>query len=268
MEKKQELSIDSIDSGKSFDWGRTSADYARYRDIYPAEFYQKLVDRGLCTGGQQVLDLGTGTGVLPRSMAKFGAAFTGTDVSENQIAMARELSRKAGLDITYQCVPAEEIDFPADSFEVVTACQCFFYFNHALLAPRLHRILKAGGRLAVLYMAWLPHEDPIAGESEKLILKYNPSWSGCGETRRPIEIDPAYESCFQEESSIVYDLKIPFTRESWAGRIRACRGVGASLPPEALAAFEAEHAALLERIAPPRFEILHYAAMRVLTNIK
>lgn len=27
-----------IDHGKAFDWGRTSADYAKYRDIYPQEF--------------------------------------------------------------------------------------------------------------------------------------------------------------------------------------------------------------------------------------
>lgn len=40
-----------IDGGKSFDWGRTSQDYARYRDIYPDEFYQRVVDRGLCVSG-------------------------------------------------------------------------------------------------------------------------------------------------------------------------------------------------------------------------
>lgn len=31
----------SIDSGKAFDWGRTSADYAKFRDIYPEEFYHE-----------------------------------------------------------------------------------------------------------------------------------------------------------------------------------------------------------------------------------
>ncbi len=56
-----------IDHGKVFDWGRASADYAKYRDIYPQEFYQKILDLGLCQAGQKVLDLGTGTGVLPRT---------------------------------------------------------------------------------------------------------------------------------------------------------------------------------------------------------
>ena len=59
-----EIKDDRIDSGKAFDWGRISKEYARYRDIYPDEFYQKIADRGLCIGGQKVLDPGTGTGVL------------------------------------------------------------------------------------------------------------------------------------------------------------------------------------------------------------
>ena len=33
-----------IDNGRGFDWGRASRDYARYRDIYPREFYQKILD--------------------------------------------------------------------------------------------------------------------------------------------------------------------------------------------------------------------------------
>ncbi len=40
-----------IDQGKPFDWGRTSEDYARFRDIYPSEFYKKILDRGLCKDG-------------------------------------------------------------------------------------------------------------------------------------------------------------------------------------------------------------------------
>ncbi|MBQ3916489.1 MAG: class I SAM-dependent methyltransferase, partial [Ruminococcus sp.] len=56
----------NIDGGKPFDWGRTSADYAKYRDIYPEQFYERIISRGLCKDGQRVLDLGTGTGVTGR----------------------------------------------------------------------------------------------------------------------------------------------------------------------------------------------------------
>ena len=83
-----------IDGGKAFDWGRTSENYAKYRDIYPQEFYEALVSRGLCIKGQSVLDLGTGTGVIPRNMYRFGAEWTGSDISENQIEQAKLLAEK------------------------------------------------------------------------------------------------------------------------------------------------------------------------------
>jgi len=56
--------IQEIDKGKPFDWGKTSDDYAKYRDIYPQEFYEYILNLGLCKDGQKVLDIGTGTGVI------------------------------------------------------------------------------------------------------------------------------------------------------------------------------------------------------------
>ena len=29
------MKLEGIDKGNSFDWGKTSRDYAKYRDIYP-----------------------------------------------------------------------------------------------------------------------------------------------------------------------------------------------------------------------------------------
>ena len=72
----------NIDGGEGFDWGLVSAEYAKYRDIYPQEFYQKIADTGLCLKGQHILDLGTGTGVLPRNMYHYGGNWVGTDISE------------------------------------------------------------------------------------------------------------------------------------------------------------------------------------------
>ena len=95
------MQISNIDSGKSFDWGNTSKDYAKYRDIYPKEFYQYILDLGLCKDGQKILDIGTGTGVLPRNMYQFGGKWVGTDISENQIEQAKRLAAEQGMDIDF-----------------------------------------------------------------------------------------------------------------------------------------------------------------------
>ena len=255
---------DRIDGGKAFDWGKTAADYARFRDIYPDVFYQKLADRGLCVSGQSVLDLGTGTGVLPRHMYHYGARWTGVDISPEQIEEAKRLSREAGMEISYQAVSAEKMVFPPGSFDVITACQCFWYFDHAIVAPKLAGFLKEGGRLVILYMAWLPHEDELAGKSEELVLKYSPQWTGAGEVRHPIAIPDEVSSCFELEYHEEFDCLVPFTRETWHGRMKACRGVGASLSGKELAAWEKEHKDLLASRAPECFDILHYAAVALL----
>ena len=258
-----EIKDKRIDAGKAFDWGKTSEHYAKYRDIYPEEFYRRVVDRGLCITGQKVLDLGTGTGVLPRNMYRYGAEWIGTDISPNQIEQAKKLASESGMNIEFKAVSAEQIDFPAASFDVITACQCFLYFNHVKVAPILHRILKNDGRLVILYMAWLPFEDEIAGKSEDLVRKFNPDWTGGGETKRPITIPEVMYDYFDLEDREEYELKVPFTRESWHGRMIACRGVGASLSSEELERWDHEHREFLNNV-PDSFDVLHYSAVAIL----
>ncbi|MBQ4364278.1 MAG: class I SAM-dependent methyltransferase [Oscillospiraceae bacterium] len=259
-----EIRDDRIDSGKAFDWGRTSKEYAKYRDIYPDEFYKKIVNRGLCVTGQKVLDIGTGTGVLPRNMYQYGAEWVGTDISPEQIEQAKRISDADNKKIDFKVVSTEDIDFSDETFDVITACQCFWYFDHEKVMPKLSGILKKDGKLLILYMAWLPFEDKIAGESEKLVLKYSPEWSGAGEIRHPIWIPDVAYKYFEMEDHEEYDVMVPFTKESWHGRMKACRGVGASLSEEELVKWDAEHRELLDRIAPERFEVLHYSALTVL----
>lgn len=249
----------NIDGGKVFDWGKTSADYAKYRDIYPREFYEKILSRGLCTDGQRALDVGTGTGVIPRNMYKYGAKWTGADISENQIEQARLLSKNT--DIDYIVSAAENISFPDGTFDVITACQCFWYFKHEKIAPLFSGMLKQGGRFLVMCMEWLPYEDKIAASSEELVLKYNPQWNGAGERSHPIEIPECYNRYFDCVYHEEYPLKVHFTRESWNGRMKACRGIGASLTPKEISAWEKEHMQLLSKIADEEFDILHYAAI-------
>lgn len=253
-----------IDGGKPFDWSKASADYAKYRDIYPTEFFATLLENGMCGAGRRVLDLGTGTGVLPRALYSYGGKFTATDSAEGQIEQAKLLSE--GMDINYICSPSEKLEFPDESFDDITACQCFFYFDHDKLAYKLCRMLTDKGKLAVLYLGWLPHEDPIIAESERLIVKYNPAWTGRGETIHKNHIPEVYREYFSTVIDTAYCLEVPFTRESWHGRIKACRGVGASMDEANLTAFEAEHKAFLTTL-PESFSLKHFAAITILEKI-
>ena len=257
----------TIDNGAPFDWGRTSEDYAKYRDIYPPTFYAKLAELSIGVKGQRALDLGTGTGVLPRNMYRYGASWTGMDISENQIAYAKKLTEEAGMDISYLVSPAEEADFPDGYFDVITACQCFMYFNKGILLPKIHKTIKQGGHFCVLFMAWLPEESDIARASEELVLKYNPSWTGGGMTRYSLEVPYWCGDMFRPAHMLTYDLPVTFTRESWHGRMKACRGIGAStLSRSGIAAWEQEHRAFLQTV-PEKFDILHYVTILDLTKM-
>jgi len=255
------ITKNDIDNGKAFDWGRTSADYAKFRDIYPTVFYEKLIKMGLCIKGQRVLDIGTGTGVLPRNLYKYGAEFTGADISQNQIEQARSLSKKDGMNISYVVSSAETLEFPSNHFDTVTACQCYVYFDKNLVFPKIHSILKKGGHFCILFVSWLIEESEIAANSEKLILKYNPFWSAHSMKRFTYDFPEEAAGLFEVENSFCYDVSIPFTRDSWNGRMKTCRGIGAGeLSSKEVAKWEEDHIAYLKTV-PRKFDIPHFVTV-------
>jgi len=66
---------------------------------------------------------------------------------------------------------------------------------------------------------------------------------------------------FEPANMVTYDLPVTFTRESWHGRMKACRGIGASsLSDEEIAAWEKEHMAYMQTV-PETFKILHYVTI-------
>lgn len=183
------------------------------------------------------------------------------DISENQIAFAEELSKEAGMKISFLVSAAEAVDFPDESFDVIIACQCFMYFDKEILLPEIHRMLKRDGHFAVLFMAWLPEESEIAKTSEEMVLKYNPSWTGGHMTRYALGTPSWCQGLFEPVHMLAYDLPVTFTRDSWHGRMKACRGIGASsLKRDEIAAWEREHMEYMQTV-PEVFDILHYVTI-------
>jgi len=257
------VKLQHIDNEREFDWGKTSQDYAAYRAGYPDAFYEVLAAIGIGQPGQLVLDLGTGTGVLARAFAKRGAIVTGVDIAANQIAAASALAAQDGLDIAFQVCAAEAVDFPEDSFEVISAGQSWQYFDAAVMVPKVLRLLTADGCLVLTNLLWLPHKDRIARQTEALVLQYNPDWKGAGYRGTMPPVFAWARDHFDLRTFHVMEAALEFTRETWQGRIRACRGIGASLPAAEVEQFDAAHHQLLETIAPETFTVLHQMTIHV-----
>ena len=77
----------------------------------------------------------------------------------------------------------------------------------------------------------------------------------------PIHIPECYNDKFELVYHEEYKLNVRFTRDSWNGRMKSCRGVGASLTKDEIASWEREHKVLLDNIASEEFDVLHYVAI-------
>ncbi len=241
------------------DFGRTAADYRRHRAGFPPALLERLAAFGVGQAGQRLLDLGTGTGSLGRLFARRGCSAVGLDPSEPLLAQARELDREAGVAVTYRVGRAEATGFEDAAFDVVTAGQCWHWFDRPAASREALRILRPGGRIVIAHYDWLPLPGNVVEATEALILRHNPAWRGAGgHGVYPRWFGDLSGAGFGALESFSFDRPEPYTHEGWRGRIRASAGVAASLDAEQVARCDAELAALLrERFPAEPLQIPH-----------
>lgn len=240
----------AIDNGQAFDFGKTAEAYAAYRDIYPAELYIRLRALGVAADGTAWLDLGTGTGVLPKNLYNPKTRITGVDISPEQIAFARREAADSGRDIRYLVSPAESAGLPDKCFDAITAAQCFWYFDRKRMQSEIQRMLKPGGTFIKVYMTYTL-DDPIAAESHRLVKAMNRNWStGIS------GLQDVHDDLFPGRQTESFYADLPFNRESWHGRMCACRGTLASMDAYTLDKWDMAHRRFLEN-CPEHFTIRH-----------
>ncbi len=228
------------------DFGRTAADYARHRAGFPEALFERLAARGIGRAGQRVLDLGSGTGSLARGFARRGARVMALDISEDLLAQARVLAAEEGVAVETLCAPAEDSGLAAARFEVVSAGQCWHWFDRPRAAAEARRLLAPGGRLAICHFDWLPRPGNVVAATEALIEAHNPAWTlGGGDGFYPAWAADAAGAGFGAIESFSFENSVPYDHAAWRGRVRASAGVGGSLSPEAVAAFDRALGALL-----------------------
>jgi len=233
------------------DFGKTAPDYSKHRAGFPEAFFERMSTFGIGRPGQRLLDVGTGTGTLARGFAWCGCEVTALDPSEPLLEQAKLLDQKASVTIRYVVGKAEETRLPAKSFEIVTAGQCWHWFDRPRAAQEVRRLLVSDSQLVIAHFDWIPLPGNVVEVTERLIEQHNPAWKMGGSTGLyPAWLRDVAMAGFLDIETFSFDTPASYTHEAWRGRIRASAGVAAALPPEQVAQFDAELARLLTERFP------------------
>ena len=117
---------------------------------------QKLIDETQLRPGESVLEVGCGTGVLDRWLARRteGAnKIVGLDINPYLLREATALARREGLEggaIEFREGNAEELPFPDGSFDVTMSCTVMEEVDADRMLAEMVRVTRPGGRVAAI----------------------------------------------------------------------------------------------------------------------
>ncbi len=135
---------------------RTPAEHAAWDRIFA------LVLPG--AGVLDALDLGCGTGFLSLELAARGHRVTGVDFAPAMIARAAAKAAERGLEVRFEPGDAEQLPFPAASFDLAISRHVLWTLPHPEAAiDEWLRVLRPGGRLVVVDGAVRDGSDRVAG---------------------------------------------------------------------------------------------------------
>jgi hypothetical protein len=111
----------------------------------------------------------------------------------------------------------------------------------------------------VAHYSYLAEHSEVAGETERLILEFNPSWTMAGAAGvYPEQIDDLIRGGFELLEQFCYQENERFTHEAWRGRVRTCNGVGSGgLAPPDVERFDEALARMLSHRFPEPLLIEH-----------
>jgi SAM-dependent methyltransferase len=124
-------------------FAEVAAAYERGRPEYPVEAIRWLVGNEPC----DVVDLGAGTGKLTRGLLALGHRV----VAVEPLAEMRGELEHAVPGARALAGSAEAIPLPDAAADVVATGQAFHWFDHEQALPEIARVLRPGGRLALVW---------------------------------------------------------------------------------------------------------------------
>jgi SAM-dependent methyltransferase len=130
-------------------------DYAAVATEVISALGPRVVEAAGITAGQRVLDIAAGSGNVALPAARTGAQVVASDLTPELLAIGRSAAEAEGVELEWRVADVEALPFDDNSFDVVVSCVgVMFAPHHQAAADELVRVLRPGGRFAIL--SWTP----------------------------------------------------------------------------------------------------------------
>lgn len=143
-------------------FSKQAAVYAKYRPAYPEQLYDFIFEH--VANKQAAWDCATGNGQAAKELATAFVKVYATDISQKQIENAAQQP-----NIFYSVQPAEQTNFPDNSFDLITVAQALHWFKFDDFYTELKRVAKPQG----VFAAWMYSLLRISGEIDALIEQHH-----------------------------------------------------------------------------------------------
>src|SRR5436309_1900995 len=125
--------------------------YAKCRPGYPDAAIDYLLERCRLGPGARVIDLGCGTGISTRLLARRGLRVTGVEPNANMRRQAEAEALPPDVPAPrYVVGQAEATGLPGGTADAVVAAQAFHWFDADAALCEAHRLLVPDGWVALL----------------------------------------------------------------------------------------------------------------------
>jgi SAM-dependent methyltransferase len=142
-------------------FARAAGEYRRGRPGYPQQAIEYLAERLGLRPGRTVVDLAAGTGALTRPLLALGCDVVAVEpVAEMRAELPAEARAADGT--------AERMPLRDGAADAVTVAQAFHWFDGDAALAEIHRVLRPGGALALVWNRRV-EDDPVNAEVERIV---------------------------------------------------------------------------------------------------